>query len=102
VPLHAAGENLGDFMGLLVSFGLVAALRPGRATDEQDQPDPGRQQAGADQQQDRPVGLVNGRVPGVSGAPGAGRRGKRLQEVATYSTVTRSLLALAERLAELG
>jgi transposase len=48
------------------------------------------------------VGPVNGRVPGVSGAPGAGRRGKRLQEVATYSTVTRSLLALADRLAELG
>jgi transposase len=34
--------------------------------------------------------------------PGAGRRGKRLQEVATYSTMTRSLLVLADRLAELG
>jgi transposase len=34
--------------------------------------------------------------------PGAGRRGKRLQEVATYQTMTRSLLVLADRLAELG
>jgi transposase len=34
--------------------------------------------------------------------PGQGRRGKRLQEVATYQTMTRSLLALADRLAELG
>jgi transposase len=34
--------------------------------------------------------------------PGAGRRGKRLQEVATYRTMTRSLLVLADRLAELG
>ena len=34
--------------------------------------------------------------------PGQGRRGKRLQEVTTYATMTRSLLALADRLAELG
>jgi transposase len=34
--------------------------------------------------------------------PGAGRRGKRLQEVATYATMTRSLLVLADRLGELG
>ena len=34
--------------------------------------------------------------------PGAGRRGKRLQEVGTYKTMTRSLLVLADRLAELG
>jgi transposase len=34
--------------------------------------------------------------------PGAGRRGKRLQEVTTYKTMTRSLLVLADRLAELG
>jgi transposase len=34
--------------------------------------------------------------------PGAGRRGKRLQEVGTYATMTRSLLVLADRLAELG
>jgi transposase len=34
--------------------------------------------------------------------PGAGRRGKRLQEVATYPTMTRSLLVLADRLGELG
>jgi transposase len=34
--------------------------------------------------------------------PGAGRRGKRLQEVATYQTMTRSLLVLADRLGELG
>jgi transposase len=34
--------------------------------------------------------------------PGAGRRGKRLQEVGTYQTMTRSLLVLADRLAELG
>ena len=34
--------------------------------------------------------------------PGAGGRGKRLQEVGTYQTMTRSLLVLADRLAELG
>jgi transposase len=34
--------------------------------------------------------------------PGQGRQGKRLQEVVTYQTMTRSLLALADRLAELG
>jgi transposase len=34
--------------------------------------------------------------------PGTGRRGKRLQEVGTYKTMTRSLLVLADRLAELG
>ena len=34
--------------------------------------------------------------------PGAGRRGKRRQEVGTYKTMTRSLLVLADRLAELG
>ena len=34
--------------------------------------------------------------------PGAGGSGKRLQEVGTYSTMTRSLLVLADRLAELG
>ena len=39
------------------------------------------------------------RVPG----PGRrGRRGRRLQEVKSYSTMTRSLLVLADRLAELG
>ena len=31
-----------------------------------------------------------------------GKGGKRLQEVATYKTMTRSLLVLADRLAELG
>jgi transposase len=34
--------------------------------------------------------------------PGAGKRGKRLQEVRTYTTMTRSLLVLADRLRELG
>jgi transposase len=34
--------------------------------------------------------------------PGQGKRGKRLQEVRTYSTMTRSLLVLADLLAELG
>jgi transposase len=34
--------------------------------------------------------------------PGAGGRGKRLQEVGTYQTMTRSLLVLADRLGELG
>jgi hypothetical protein len=34
--------------------------------------------------------------------PGAGQQGRRLQEVATYPTMTRSLLVLADRLAELG
>jgi transposase len=34
--------------------------------------------------------------------PGQGKRGKRLQEVATYQTMTRSLLVLADRLGELG
>jgi transposase len=34
--------------------------------------------------------------------PGQGRRSRRLQEVATYQTMTRSLLVLADRLAELG
>jgi transposase len=34
--------------------------------------------------------------------PGAGGRGKRRQEVGTYQTMTRSLLVLADRLAELG
>jgi transposase len=34
--------------------------------------------------------------------PGQGRRGRRLQEVATYQTMTRSLLVLADRLGELG
>jgi transposase len=34
--------------------------------------------------------------------PGVGRRGRRLQEVGTYKTMTRSLLVLADRLAELG
>jgi transposase len=34
--------------------------------------------------------------------PGKGKSGKRLQEVATYSTMTRSLLVLADRLRELG
>jgi hypothetical protein len=34
--------------------------------------------------------------------PGEDRPGKRLQEVETYSTMTRSLLGLADRLACLG
>ncbi len=34
--------------------------------------------------------------------PGAGKRGRRLQEVRTYTTMTRSLLVLADRLRELG
>jgi transposase len=34
--------------------------------------------------------------------PGGGKAGKRLQEVATYATMTRSLLVLADRLGELG
>jgi transposase len=34
--------------------------------------------------------------------PGQGKRGRRLQEVRTYSTMTRSLLVLADRLAALG
>ena len=34
--------------------------------------------------------------------PGEGERGKRLQEVRTYQTMTRSLLVLADRLGELG
>jgi len=34
--------------------------------------------------------------------PGAGKRGRRLQEVRTYQTMTRSLLVLADRLRELG
>jgi transposase len=34
--------------------------------------------------------------------PGEGKGGRRLQEVATYSTVTRSLLVLADRLRQLG
>jgi transposase len=34
--------------------------------------------------------------------PGQGERGRRLQEVTTYQTMTRSLLVLADRLAELG
>jgi transposase len=34
--------------------------------------------------------------------PGEGERGRRLQEVTTYQTMTRSLLVLADRLAELG
>ena len=34
--------------------------------------------------------------------PGAGKRGRRLQEVQTYSTMTRSLLVLADRLRQLG
>jgi transposase len=34
--------------------------------------------------------------------PGAGKRGRRLQEVRTYPTMTRSLLVLADRLSELG
>ncbi|MGK2855530.1 MAG: IS110 family transposase, partial [Microbacteriaceae bacterium] len=34
--------------------------------------------------------------------PGSGPKGRRAQEVTTYSTMTRSLLVLADRLAELG
>jgi transposase len=34
--------------------------------------------------------------------PGAGKRGRRLQKVRTYPTMTRSLLVLADRLGELG
>ena len=34
--------------------------------------------------------------------PGEGKRGRRLQEVTTYPTMTRSLLVLADRLRELG
>jgi transposase len=34
--------------------------------------------------------------------PGEGKRGRRLQEVTTYQTMTRSLLVLADRLGELG
>jgi transposase len=34
--------------------------------------------------------------------PGEGKRGKRLQEVTTHQTMTRSLLVLADRLRELG
>ena len=37
-----------------------------------------------------------------SRVPGPGRRAQRLQEVVTYSTMTRSLQAMADRLAELG
>ena len=33
--------------------------------------------------------------------PGEGKRGKRLQEVRSYSTMTRSLLVRADRLREL-
>ena len=34
--------------------------------------------------------------------PGPGRRGRRLQEVRTYPTMTKSLLAMADRLGALG
>ena len=34
--------------------------------------------------------------------PGEGKRGRRLQEVRTYPTMTRSLLVMVDRLAELG
>jgi transposase len=34
--------------------------------------------------------------------PGEGKPGRRLQEVRTYATMTRSLLVLADRLRELG
>ena len=34
--------------------------------------------------------------------PNEDRPGRRLQEVTTYSTMTRSLLGMADRLAELG
>jgi transposase len=34
--------------------------------------------------------------------PGQGRSGRRMQEVTTYPTMTRSLLGMAERLAALG
>ena len=34
--------------------------------------------------------------------PDEGRRGRRLQEVETYATMTRSLLSMADRLACLG
>jgi transposase len=34
--------------------------------------------------------------------PGQGRSGRRAQEVRTYPTMTRSLLVMADRLAELG
>ena len=34
--------------------------------------------------------------------PAEGRRGRRLQEVQTYSTMTRSLLGMSDRLACLG
>jgi transposase len=34
--------------------------------------------------------------------PGQGRSGRRMQEVATYATMTRSLLGMADRLAALG
>jgi hypothetical protein len=34
--------------------------------------------------------------------PGQGDRGRRLQEVKAYPTMTRSLLVLADRLGELG
>jgi transposase len=34
--------------------------------------------------------------------PGAGRSGRRMQEVTTYATMTRSLLGMSERLAALG
>jgi transposase len=34
--------------------------------------------------------------------PGVGKRGRRLQEVRTYPTMTRSLLVLADRLGALG
>ena len=34
--------------------------------------------------------------------PGEGKRGRRLKEVRTYQTMTRSLLVMVDRLAELG
>jgi transposase len=34
--------------------------------------------------------------------PGAGKRGRRLQEVTTYQTMTRSLLVMSDRLRQLG
>ena len=43
---------------------------PGRATDEQDQPNPGGQQAAADGQQEQGVGAGEGQGPGRLGVVG--------------------------------
>ena len=88
-------DQLGPVLWLLGATIVVdrAGRRPGAGGD---QPDRGARGAG------RGAGYWQKELTCWIRVPGAGGRGERLQEVGTDQTMTRWLLVLADRLAELG